>query len=619
VNASTTAIDSGIIHVMPDVLANKIAAGEVIQRPGSAVKELVENAIDAGARRIEVVVKDAGRTLIQIVDDGCGMSPLDARTSFERHATSKIRSIEDLERIRTLGFRGEALASLSAISRVELRTRRQADAQGTCVRVEGGENLRSEPCAAPVGTSVSARQLFFNVPARRAFLKTDATELRHVLDAVQFAALAHPEVAFVLVHDDTELLRVESETGPDALASRVRSLSGHDPGRDLVPVDEETSYLRIHGMVGRPAVRRRARGEQFLFVNGRPVRNRYLEHAVFSAYRGLVPEGSYPWFVLFLDIDPRHVDVNVHPAKAEVKFDDERGVYGMLRAVVSRALSEWEGTPSVDAGLRDLLGGPTGQVSEPPTERTPGGSSRPDGWAGRAEAASPGAASELLYGPSTGDARPGPGGSPAAVPSVDDADDPEGTGPEDVRLWQLQDTYVVTPIRSGLMIVDQYAAHERILYERALQALSDGFGLSQQLLFPRTVELSAADFALIGDLLADLRSLGFDLDRLSGRTVLIRGVPADIRTGDERTVLEEVLEQFRENARIERLGRRENLARSIARRSAIRAGTRLDELEMRALIDQLFQCAQPYAGPDGRPTLVRIPVDELDRRFGRRR
>ena len=607
-NASTTAIDGGIIRVLPDVLANKIAAGEGIQRPASAVKELVENAVDAGAGRIDVILKDSGRTLIQVVDDGSGMSPVDARTCFERHATSKIRTIADLEQIRTLGFRGEALASLAAVARVELRTRTAAEPDGTCVRVEGGEDLRVEPCAAPVGTSVSARQLFYNVPARRAFLKTDATELRHAVDVVTWQGLAHPEVAFTLTHDDAELLHLEAGSGPDALGSRVRALSGHDPARDLFPVFEETSYLRVHGLAGRPAVRRRSRGDQFLFVNGRPVHNRYLEHAVFSAYRGLVPEGSYPWFVLFLDIDPRHVDVNVHPAKSEVKFDDERGVYGMLRAVVGRALSEWEGAPSSDVELPDLLGDGGGQVSEPSRRAMSGGR----------RGASPGSLSEMLYGPATGESRPGEE-APRTGPGDDDTDEPEQSGSEDGRLWQLKDTYVVTPIRSGLMVVDQFAAHERILYERALHSLSEGFGLSQQLLFPRSVELSVADFALISELLADLRSLGFDLDPLSGRTVLIRGVPAEIRTGDERTILEEVLEQFRENARTERLGGRENLARSMARRSAIRAGTRLDEVEMRALIDQLFQCAQPYAGPDGKPTLVRISVDELDRRFGRSR
>lgn len=608
-NESTTATEPGIIRVMPHVLANKIAAGEVIQRPASAVKELVENALDAGATRVEVILKDSGRTLIQVVDDGCGMASADARTCFERHATSKIRSIEDLESIRTMGFRGEALASLVAVARVELRTRRDEDKDGTCVTVEGGEDLRVEPCAAPVGTSISARQLFFNVPARRTFLKSDATELRHMVDTVTWQALAHPAVSFLLMHDGAELVRVEGEQGPDALATRIRLLSGHEPVRDLVPVDEETSYLRIHGLAGRAAVRRRSRGDQYLFVNGRPVRNRYLEHAVFSAYRGLVPEGSYPYFVLFLDIDPRHVDVNVHPTKAEVKFDDERGVYGMLRAVVSRALSEWEGTPAADGELHDLLGGGVDRVSEPPDNGRPGTRAQ------RHVSTPPGSLSEMLYGPSTGGTASMEDGS---RPTADeDPDEPDS--PDEVRLWQLQDTYVVTPIRSGLMVVDQFAAHERILYERALQALSDGFGLSQQLLFPRTIEFSAADFALVGQLLADLRSLGFDLSPLSGRSVLVRGVPADIRTGDEGTVLEEVLEQYRENVRTERLGGRENLARSIARRSAIRAGTRLDELEMRALIDQLFQCAQPYAGPDGKPTLVRIPVDELDRRFGRRR
>ena len=605
-----TAAEDGLIRVMPELLANKIAAGEVVQRPASAAKELVENALDAGASRVEVVIRDSGRTLIQVIDDGCGLSRSDATRCFERHATSKIREIEDLERILTLGFRGEALSSIASVSRVELRTRRREDDDATCVRVDGGVLEDAEPCAAPGGTSISVRQLFYNVPARRSFLKSDSTELKHLIDVVQAAALAHPAVGFVLRSDEAVLFESGADATPDGLSSRVGDLFGFAAG-DLVQVDEATSYLHVHGVVGRPSIRRKSRGDQYLFVNRRPVRSPYLDHAVFSAFRGVLPEGTFPFFALFLDIDPRHVDVNVHPAKSEVKFDDERGVYGMLKAVVSRALSIAEGLPRVEAGAPNLLDGssPSGPLSGPSWKRPPERSADP-----------PGMLSALLYSGAVSEpSQPAP--APELLPSmatearVGDRPDLRSEG----RLWQLQDTYIVAPIRTGLMIVDQHAAHERILYERSLESLDEGFGLSQQLLFPRTVDFSVADFALLGELLTDLKSIGFDVELLSGRTAMIRGVPAGIRTGDEEKILEDVIAQYREFERTERLRGRTNLARSLARRSAIRAGTRLDPQEMRSLIDQLFECSLPYTGPDGSPTLVRIGTEELDRRFGRRR
>lgn len=612
----------GVIRVMPEVLANKIAAGEVVQRPASAAKELMENAIDAGASRVEVHVRDAGRTLIQVVDDGCGLAAIDAVRCFERHATSKIRSIEDLERIVTLGFRGEALASIAAVSRVELRSRRREDDHATLVRIEGGVIEETAPCALAGGTSIAVRHLFYNVPARRSFLKSDATELRHVLDAVQQSALAQPGVAFLLRSDDATVLDLPAEQGPGALERRAAAMFAWDASKDLVPVGEETSYLRVHGVVGRPAIRKKSRGDQYLFVNRRPVRSPYLDHAVFSAFRGLLPDGTYPFFALFLDIDPRHVDVNVHPAKSEVKFDDERGVYAMLKAVVQRSLSLAEGLPRFDGDPPNLLAG------SPDARRSGDGSGgtdlsrpvRPSFGPPRAErtAEAPGDLSALLYSGEVKDS-----GSRPAELLASDATGARGAGrPEiggDGRLWQLADTYVIAPLRTGLMIVDQHAAHERILFERSLESLDEGFGLSQQLLFPRTVEFSVADFALLQELLTDLRSIGFDVEPLSGRTALIRGVPAGIRTGDEEMILEDVIAQYREFERSERLRGRTNLARSLARRSAIRAGSRLDPQEMRALIDQLFECSQPYAAPDGSPTLVRIGADELDRRFGRHR
>jgi DNA mismatch repair protein MutL len=595
-------VNDRLIHRMPDALANKIAAGEVVQRPASALKELVENSLDAAAERIEVHLAGAGSTLVQVVDDGAGMSRADAVEAFTRHATSKLHEAADLECLRTLGFRGEALASIAAVAQVELRTRRHHDEAGTRVRADGGHVLPPEPCAAPAGTSVAVRNLFFNVHARRAFLRSPATEYRHLLEAFQALALSHPDVAFTLAHDGGEVYRLPVADDPDPaarLAHRIGGLFERGLEDDLVRVEEATSYLTVRGFVARPERYRRVRGEQFLFVNRRVVKSRALDHAVMSAFEGLLPEGTYPFYALFLDLDPAHVDCNVHPSKAEVKFDDERGVYAFMRAVVRRALAQADLVPLltpetalVEATLapHPALEAPAAwPVWEAPPEESGEVPAPPELFEARILATdAPGA-------------RPG---EAAHAPAV---------------LFQLHEAYVVTPIASGLMVLDQQAAHERVLYERALEELEGGMGLSQQLLFPHTVELSAPDLALVRELRGDLSALGFDVEFFSGRSLVVRGVPADIRAGDERTVLDDVLAAFRGlREGSARLPRHEALARAIARRSAIRPGQRLSPPEMRKLIDQLFACEVPFAAPDGRPTFIRLSVDELARRFERR-
>ena len=618
---SDVAAADGRIHVMPLSLANKIAAGEVVQRPASAVKELVENALDAGATRVDIVLQDAGSTLIQITDDGSGMGERDARLAVKRHATSKIRTVEDLEAIATLGFRGEALASIASVSHFEIRTGRNEAEPSLLLRFEGGEEVDVRPAAPMKGTSVSVRHLYFNVPARRNFLKRPQTEIKHILDAVQVLALSHPEAAFSLEHDGNMLLRLEAEAHPDPIrqrAARAAELFPVGKVEDLIRVDESTSYLAVRGLLSPPEGARRSRGLQFLFVNGRWVKHRYLEHAVQTAYEYLLPEGSHPFFVLFLDIDPRHVDVNVHPTKSEVKFDDERGVYGMLRAVVGRALGTSLRTPDFSASRP--VGGFTLDLDEhpghgprpasPPTERP---ASRSGDWLVRdtSSSGSPGSlagASRMLY-EGMGEPAPVPSGVAARARSAS-----SGLGEEGL-LWQLHDTYILTQILSGLVIIDQQMAHERILYEAARSCMKDGFGLSQQLLFPRTVEFSASEYALLTDLMEDLARLGFDIEPSGNNRVVVRGVPADIPAGDERNILDEIVDQYRTFERIEGLSGRENLARSMARRGAVRAGMKLSPREMRSLIDQLFQCESPYVSPDGRPTLIRLSGNELRERF----
>lgn len=607
-----------LIRVMPDALANKIAAGEVVQRPASALKELVENSLDAGAERVDVLLKDAGATLVQVVDDGVGMSRADAAEAFRRHATSKLYALEDLDALGTLGFRGEALASIAAVAQVELRTRRAADEAGTRVVADGGLARAAEPVGTPVGTSLAVRNLFFNVPARRAFLKTPATEYRHLLEAFQALALSHPDVAFTLRHNDDEVYRLIADPADDgdaALARRIADLFGHDLGDALVPVEETTTYLRVRGFVGRPERYKRSRGEQFLFVNRRVVKSRALDHAVASAYERLIPEGTYPFFALFLEMDPAHVDVNVHPSKAEVKFDDERGVYALVRAVVRKALAHADFVPELppDPLAATFGAAPAGSTSAAfgPATFAPDAPPPPDLLPAFLDASFAG---DVVRVPTPVEA----GTSetlPFERPDADAAREAQTVGPEAV-LFQLHDTYIVTPMRAGLLVLDQRAAHERILYEKARATLESGFGLSQQLLFPHTFEASAPDLALLKELQGDLVALGFVVEFFSGRTIVVRGVPADVRAGDERSILEDLIEQFRGLRERLRLPHRDTLARAIARRSAIRHGQRLAQPEMRLLIDQLFACEAPFAAPDGRPTLVRLSTDELAKRFG---
>lgn len=629
------------IAVMPLSLANKIAAGEVVQRPASAVKELIENAIDAGADDISIVLQDAGSTLIQITDNGSGMSAENAARAVKRHATSKISCVEDLETIATLGFRGEALASIASVSHFELRTGRSEVAPAIRLKYEGGEEKGSEPSPPMKGTMVSVRNLYFNVPARRNFLKRPQTELKHILDAVQVLALSNPGVAFQLDSDGNELLSLPAERRGDDLenmAARAEVLLPVGNSSAFIRVEESTSYLRVRGILGIPDAARRTRGLQFLFVNGRWVKHRYIEHAVHAAYEYLLPEGSFPFFALFLDIDPRHVDVNVHPTKSEVKFDDERGVYGMVRAVVGRALGTSLNTPdfstsrplgglsldlSAFSGSEDTAAnGPrrsspapersrTGPETLPWGERPSKGGLAASSFSGLS--ANLGEASRTLYEGVDQQATAVPAGSLGSG----DLDRKGGLGEEGL-LWQLHDTYILTQILSGLVIIDQQMAHERILFEQAEACLKDGFGLSQQLLFPRTIEFSASEYSLLQDLMPDLARLGFDIEPFGGNSVIVRGVPADITTGDEQSVLDEIVDQYRMFEKVEKLSGRENLARSVARRGAVRAGIKLSPREMRALIDQLFQCEMPYVSPEGRPTMIRLSGNELRERFERK-
>ncbi len=635
---------AGIIQTMPLSLANKIAAGEVVQRPASAAKELIENAIDAGATEIKLILKAAGSELIQVIDNGCGMSEADALACFERHATSKIKSIDDLDSIRTLGFRGEALASIAAVSQVELKTRRMNDDTGMRIRMDGGALVEQEPCAAPAGTSIAIRNLFYNVPARRSFLKSPATEFKHLVETFQFLALSHPVISFTLMHDNNEVYHLPASSDTEfykALKTRVVALLGKQLEGQLIQVEEKTSYISVAGFVSTPEFYRKSRGEQFLFVNDRYVKSRYLEHAVRSSYEELLPENAYPFFTLFLSIDPKHVDVNVHPTKAEVKFDDESGLYGFIRSIVRKGLGSAILSPqlSMEAGMMppamDLgtatpaatpsVDWPTDPVSMPAARQ--GGTGGGSNWSSGSSNWTGGRSTNVPSGISPGDvsARMYKSGPPAEAPreellipsSTNPKDERIHTGDKETLLWQLHNRYILTQIRSGMMIIDQNAAHERVLYEKALHSMESGFGLSQQLLFPHTIEFNPAEFALIQELMPNMKALGFEIELFGGNSVIVRGVPSEIRVGDERTILEEILEQFKTNLDGLKLKGRENLAKSIARKGAVQAGAALDVKEMRSLVDQLFLCDAPYVCPYGRPTIINISVEELENRFGK--
>lgn len=605
-----------LIRLLPDHVANQIAAGEVVQRPASVVKELLENSIDAGAREITLVVKDAGRTLVQVADDGKGMSPTDARICFERHATSKIRQADDLGAIRTKGFRGEALASIAAIAQVELRTRERDQELGTRVLIEGSRVRIQEPYAGPSGSSISVRSLFYNTPARRQFLKSDSVEMRHVLDEFHRVALAHPEIGFKLVNNEREEFNLppsaHEAAWSAAMRQRISGLYGRRYDERLVLVEEDTDLVSVRGFVGKPEFAKRTRGEQFFFVNRRFIRSSYLEHAVRRAYEELLPADSYPGWYLFIEVDPAQIDINIHPTKTEIKFRDDRVVYAIVHAAVRRALGRFNIVPSLDFEPEPALIAasaatapawrPTdlGAFTAPPRPS-------PEGWQKLFDM---GVASPMDE-ETVASAVQRPVAEDVVLPSREE--DSDAVRP----VFQLHGRYIVAQVRSGVMVLDQQRAHERILYERNLRLLAEGAGMSQTELFPRHVELSAADLSLVEGVLPELRSMGLDLELFGGRTVQVNGMPAEAADEDPARLIEQLIEQLRTAGSALRNERHPALARGMARSMAIRPGRALSIAEMHGLIDRLFACEQPTRTPSGRPVLINLGLDEINERFER--
>lgn len=611
-----------LIRLLPDHVANQIAAGEVVQRPASVVKELLENSVDSGARRITLVVKDAGRTLVQVTDDGKGMSPSDARLCFERHATSKIRQADDLGAVRTKGFRGEALASIAAIAQVELRTREHDQELGTRVLIEGSRVRAQEPIAGPAGTTISVRSLFFNTPARRQFLKSDSVEQKHVLDEFTRVALAHPEVGFRLISNDREEFNLP-EMPSDAvfgaaMRQRITGIFGRRHDERLVPVEEGTDIVSVRGFVGKPEFAKRSRGEQFFFVNQRYIRSSYLEHAVRRAYEELVAADAYPGWFLFIDLDPARIDINIHPTKTEIKFRDDRSVYAIVHAAVRRALGRFSIVPSLDFEPEPALiantgaGAPVWRPTDLGAFTAPPRPS-PEGWQKLFDM---GMASPVEEGPEPVEGALAVDRPTAPADRVLPSREEDGAG--DRPVFQLHGRYIVAQVRSGVLVVDQSRAHERILYERNLKLLAHGAGMSQAELFPRHVELTAADLALVEGVLPELRSMGLDLELFGGRTVQVNGMPAEAADEDPGRLIEQLLEQLKSAGTALRNERHPALARGLARSMAIRPGRVLATAEMHGLIDRLFACESPTHTPGGKPVLITFSLDELNERFEHR-
>jgi len=608
---------SDIIHLLPDSVANQIAAGEVIQRPASVIKELVENAVDAGAHTVNVIVVDAGRTSIQVIDDGCGMSSTDARLAFERHATSKIQKADDLFALHTMGFRGEALASIAAVAQVELQTRMASDEIGTLLSIAGSKVIDQQPVACPVGCNFRVENLFYNVPARRKFLKSNATELNNILTAYERIALVYPDIHFTFHHNGAELLNLK----PGSLRQRITDVFGKQYSQDLLPVEADTVMCRVTGFVAKPEAARKKGGNDYFFVNGRYMKHPYFHKAVMTAYERLVPEGMQPPYFLYFEINPSDIDVNIHPTKTEIKFENEQAIWQLLVAVVRDAIGKFCEIPSIDF---DTVGKPDIPVFDPsrdniqapkvaynptynPFEKTKVPSNWDSLYAGlyndSPEATLPSGDANLLL--------PTPS-SPS--PSLQDKSPVH---------YQYKGQYIMTAVKSGLMIIDQHRADIRILFERyASTGSAEGGCASQRLLFPETMQLSPSDTVLMEQILPELSGLGFDLSPLGGGTFAVNGIPAGLEGVDPMALIQQILADVADHDAVDGtvsqtigLSVSQSLYLSLARAAAIPYGQVLSNEEMETIVNGLFSCSNVNYTPDGKPILTILPQTDIDALF----
>ena len=610
---------SDIIQLLPDSVANQIAAGEVIQRPASAVKELLENAIDAGSSRIKLYLKDAGKTLIQVIDDGSGMSVLDARLCFERHATSKIRSANDLFTLHTMGFRGEALASIAAIAQVEMKTRRSNEEVGTQLIIEGSEVLSQQPIATNSGTSITVKNLFYNVPARRNFLKSNAIETRHIIEEFTRVALAHPQIAFSLTHNDTAVF--DLRTGN--LRQRIASIFGIIYNERLVPVEEETSIVKLEGFVGKPEFAKKVRGEQYFFVNNRFVKDAYLNHAVSAAFESMISKDTYATYFINIAIDPARIDVNIHPTKTEIKFEDEKAVYAIMRAAVKRALGKFSVSPTIDFDRENSFEIPLEKMNERPVaptiKVTPGynpfhpkpteGNVQQHSWKPVLDRSKVDQWHQLNRDIEK---------SPLAVAQIE-------LHPESIitsesvaesSFTQLYRQYIFINTFPTALIIDQQKAHERVLYERFKKAMDAKIVSSQQQLFPQPLDFTPGETTLLNELLPDLHDMGFDISPFGANTFVLHGAPEEVIVGTEKKLLHGILNQYVDQRDNQKLQPNENLATSIARQLSIKSGQALSTREMKELVTDLLACENPKYTPSGKPIIARMTSESIANLFG---
>jgi len=598
-----------VINILPDNVANQIAAGEVIQRPASVVKELIENSIDAGAGSISVSVVDAGKTKIQVIDNGKGMSPSDARLCWERHSTSKIRDASDLFTIQTKGFRGEALASIAAISEVVLKTRPEEEEVGTQVLIAGSEIKSNEPVACPRGSNFSIKNLFYNVPARRKFLKSNPTELRHIINEIHHVAMAHPGVECSLHHNDSRVFNLPATN----LKKRIVNIIGKHAAQSLIPVDSETSMISINGFIGKPEYARKTYGEQFFFANGRYIRHPYFHKAIMQAFENIIPADTIPSYFIYFTIEPEHIDVNIHPTKTEVKFENEQALWQILHAVIKESIGKHNLSPSIDFDSEGIIEIPTLRKD---TEITPPRINLQEG-----------------FNPFTEDnfSRQGQSGRPENTRSQDweklfrretkheitgtewPEENREDALPEVSRLLQLKRKYVLSPVKSGLMIIDQKRAHERIIFEKLISNSNRDRVACQKLLFPENIELNASDFVIFTEINDKLSELGFDIGEFGKQSIIVNGIPETAKNSDVTSLIEEILEEYKTQGRSSGGGIKEKLAISLAKASSIRSGKVLEQEEMRELVDQLFACSNPNHSPTGKPVISIIRTEEIEK------
>ncbi|MFT5970116.1 MAG: DNA mismatch repair protein MutL [Flavobacteriales bacterium] len=605
-----------IIQLLPDHVANQIAAGEVVQRPASAVKELLENAIDSGANHIQLIIKDSGKTLIQVIDNGNGMSDTDARMCFERHATSKLKTVDDLYHIKTKGFRGEAMASIAAIAQVELKTRRALDELGSSIKIEGSEVKEQNTCHTAEGTNVMVKNLFFNVPARRNFLKSNQVELRHILDEFHRVVIPHHSIGFSLIHNGNELFRLPKSN----LLQRITAVFGHKSTQRYVPIEEKTDIVEISGHIAKPEFARKTRGEQFIFVNNRFIKSNYLNHAVNNAFDGLLASEYHAGYFLFLNINPEKIDVNIHPTKTEIKFEDEKAIYAMLRSTVKRSLGQFNVSPSLDfdkdPDVEQISYQKPGQIKIPTIQVDPSFNPFEPDTIQKSNTISGGLGTSNF-----GSSKPKPQENwqqmfqNLDIESSQEKLDIEEVGDASKLTYQIQQKYIVTNSGEGLVVIDQQRAHFRILFETLNKQLKKGAAASQQLLFPHQMNLDSGEIALFKEIQEEVVQLGFDFEFMGNQMLIVNGVPMGVKESDISNIIEDVLDCYKHENTEFKNNANEMLAKSISKSMATKKGQKLNLEEMRYIVEQLFACQMPYHCPNGKTVLITINPEDLDKKF----